>query len=245
MTTSSPTPQRLYLMQLASVTIPLGEGRMLPMVLVCYLVEMSDGTRVLIDTGLAPDDEAQRPHASEESKNVLGQLGDLGLTPADIDIVIATHFDRDHVGFHEFFPNAEFIVQRHQYELAQEGHPRFIQSRSHWGDTNLRYRLVDGDTELFHGLTLIETSGHAPGHQSVLVKLPHTGTVLLAIDAVAQGSQFNVERVASQVDDNQEQLRASTQKLLDIAAREHVAFTVFGHDGGQWRTLKIAPEYYD
>jgi N-acyl homoserine lactone hydrolase len=245
MTTSSPTPQRLYLMQLARATVPLGEGRVLPMVLVCYLVEMSDGTRILIDTGMADEGVANLPYPPEDAKNVLEQLADLNLTSDDIDIVIATHFDPDHVGFHEAFPKAEFIVQRQHYELAREGHPRFLNSRPHWDHTALKYRTVEGDTEILPGLTLIETSGHAPGHQSVLVKLPHTGTVLLAIDAVAQGSQFNVERVASQVDDNQEQLRASTQKLLDIAAREHVAFTVFGHDGGQWRTLKIAPEYYD
>lgn len=38
-----------------------------------------------------------------------------------------------------------------------------------------RIRLVDGDTELLPGLELIETSGHVPGHQSVLVRLPKTG----------------------------------------------------------------------
>ena len=34
-------------------------------------------------------------------------------------------------------------------------------------------------------------------------------------------------------------------KLLDLAAREQVALVVFGHDGGQWRSLKQAPEYYE
>lgn len=245
MTTSAPTPQRLYLMQLASATVPLGEGRVLPMVLVCYLVEMSNGTRILIDTGMADEGVANLPHPAENPKNVLGQLADLGLTPDDIDIVIATHFDPDHVGFHTAFPNAEFIVQRQHYELAKGGHPRTERSRAYWDGDTVRYRMVDGDTELFPGFTLIETSGHAPGHQSVLVRLPNTGAVLLAIDAVSQGSQFNIERVAGPVDDNEELLRASTQKLLDITVREQVAFTVFGHDGSQWRTLKVAPEYYD
>ena len=46
--------------------------------------------------------------------------------------------------------------------------------------------MVDGDTELLPGVTLIETSGHAPGHQSVLVRLPKTGAVLLVIDAVGR-----------------------------------------------------------
>jgi N-acyl homoserine lactone hydrolase len=49
---------------------------------------------------------------------------------------------------------------------------------------------VDGDTELLPGLTLLETSGHTPGHQSVLVRLPQTGPVLLAIDAVVMERFF-------------------------------------------------------
>src|SRR5512135_801914 len=58
----------------------------------------------------------------------------------------------------------------------------------------LRYRLIEGDTELRPGLTLLETSGHAPGHQSVLVRLPQTGPVLLTIDAVMIQRLFTPDR---------------------------------------------------
>lgn len=58
---------------------------------------------------------------------------------------------------------------------------------SHWDDANLHYRFVDGDIELVPGVELIETSGHVPGHQAVLVCLPQTGPILLAIDAAALG----------------------------------------------------------
>src|SRR5579871_4101627 len=92
---------------------------------------------------------------------------------------------------------------------------------------------------------LIETSGHAPGHQSVLVRLPHTGPVLLAIDAVVMQRLFTPERTVWPTDDNEEQLRASTRKLLDLVERERVALVIFGHDGQQWRTLRKAPAYYD
>jgi N-acyl homoserine lactone hydrolase len=47
------------------------------------------------------------------------------------------------------------------------------------------------------------------------------------------------------MDDNEEQLRASTRKLLEIVEREHVALVIFGHDGLQWQTLKTVPEYYE
>jgi N-acyl homoserine lactone hydrolase len=216
------------------------------MVLVCYLVETNDGKRILIDSGFPADvpKPAEAPPPQNE-KSVLEHLAYLGLQPNDIDIVIATHFDVDHAGYHDSFKNAEFIVQREHYELARSGHPRFAAARPHWDHPSLRYRLMDGDVELLPGLTLLKTSGHAPGHQSVLLRLPQTGPVLLAIDAVVLERLFTMQRKPWPKDDNEEQLLASTQKLLDWVEREHVALVVFGHDGLQWRTLKKAPAYYD
>ena len=245
MTMSSETPQRLYLLQLGTSTVP-GVGRTLEMVLGCYLVETSNGRHILIDSGL-PADAPLPPGAvpSAQGKNVIEQLGDLGLRPDDIDILICTHFDPDHAGYHDAFTKAELIVQREHYELARSGHPRFATIRAHWDHPALRYRLIDGDTELLPGLTLLETGGHTPGHQSVLVRLPQTGAVLLAIDAVAMQRLFTPDRQAWPFDDNEEQLRASTRKLLDVVEREHVALVVFGHDGQQWQTLRRAPDYYE
>jgi N-acyl homoserine lactone hydrolase len=180
-----------------------------------------------------------------DEKNVLEHLAELGLRPADIDILVCTHFDVDHAGYHHAFSNAELIVQREHYELARNGHPRFAPARSHWDHPSLCYRLVDGDTELLSGLTLLETSGHARGHQSVLVRLPQTGPVLLAIDAVMMQRLFTMERKAWPMDDNEEQLLASTRKLLDLVEREQVQMVVFGHDGQQWKALKKAPQFYE
>jgi N-acyl homoserine lactone hydrolase len=52
MTLISTDPQRLYLLQLMTSTVH-GAGRTLVMVLGCFLVEMSDGKHILIDSGLA------------------------------------------------------------------------------------------------------------------------------------------------------------------------------------------------
>jgi len=237
------TPQKLYLLQLSTTTLPAAMGA-LEMVLGCYLVEMSDGRHVLIDSGY-PADVPHPPGAppAENETNVLEQLSKLGLRPDDIDLLICTHFDIDHAGYHDVFTKAEFVVQREHYTLAQSGHPRFAAGRAHWDRP--RYRLLDGDMELLPGLILLETSGHTPGHQSVLVRLPQSGPVLLAIDAVMMQHLFTPERRAWPMDDNEQQLRASTQKLLALVEHEHVALVVFGHDGRQWRNLKKAPAYYD
>jgi N-acyl homoserine lactone hydrolase len=176
---------------------------------------------------------------------VLEHLADLGLQPDDIELLICTHFDVDHAGYHDAFTRTELVVQRRHYELARGGHPRFAPARAHWDHPGLRYRLIDGDAEILPGLTVLETSGHAPGHQSVLVRLPRTGPVLLAIDAVVLARLFTPERRAWPTDDSEEQLRASTRKLLDLVERERVALVVFGHDGHQWQTLRKAPDYYE
>ncbi len=240
------SPQRLYLLQLSTSTVPVAAGRTLDMVLGCYLVETGDGQHILIDSGL-PADVPPPPGTppAENAKNVIEHLADLGLRPDDIDILVCTHFDMDHAGYHDAFSKAELIVQREHYELARSGHPRFAPVRAHWDHPALRYRLIDGDTELLPGLTLLETSGHTAGHQSVLVRLPRAGPVLLAIDAVMLQRLFTPDRQASPVDDNEEQLRASTRKLLDLVEREQVALVIFGHDGQQWQTLKKAPAYYE
>src|SRR5258707_8308697 len=232
------TPQRLYLMHVAAIP-----QRDLPFV--CYLVQTGDGTNILIDSGLPsavqPPPGMPMPVMGQD---VLEQLALLGLHAADIDLLICTHFDADHSGHHAAFTNAELIVQRQHYELAHSGHARFSGTRSQWDHPSLRYRLIDGDTQLLPGLELIETSGHVPGHQSVLVRLPETGPVLLTIDAVARQNSFTPETDAGPMDMDGEILRTSTRKLLAIAQAEQGSLTIFGHDGGQWQTLKKVPDFY-
>src|SRR5262249_13070887 len=152
----------------------------------------------------------------------------------DVRYVVCTHLDWDHACGHDNFPEAEFVVQRRHYEVAKED-PRFdtifeIPVRVHWDRPALHYRLVDGDIELLPGIELIETSGHVPGHQSVLVRLPQTGPVLLAIDAIKFAQQIDPEtRVVDQYDMDEAATRASTRKLVELTERESVRLIVFGH----------------
>ena len=243
--TANVAPKKLYLFQLSSTTIALPTGQALEMSSGCYLIETTDNKHILIDTGMASDAPSSPAPRSRGEKSVLEHLAGLNLRPQDIDMLICTHFDVDHAGYHDHFSSAELIVQREHYRLARNGHPRFAAARKHWDHPALRYRFVDGDCQLLPGITLLETSGHAPGHQSVLVRLPKTGPVLLAIDAVALQRAFSVDRNASPLDDNEQQLRASTKKLLDLVELEQIKLVVFHHDGQQWSSLKRSPEYYE
>lgn len=227
--------QRLYLMQVGSMPeyqIPI----------VCYLAQTGDGKNILIDTGL-PEILPEEEKDFENGQDVIQQLASIGLTPDDIDTVISTHYDIDHAGRHAAFTKAQYIVQR-AHHLDAAANPRFAANRAEWDQPIERIRLVDGDTVLLPGLELIETSGHVPGHQSVLVRLPKTGAVLLTIDAVPFAEGFTREAQAGSNPED-EAVRASTIKLIDLVEREHIGLVIFGHEAEQWETLKKAPEFYE
>jgi N-acyl homoserine lactone hydrolase len=180
----------------------------------------------------------------ENGEDVTQQLASIGLKPDDIDTVISTHYDIDHAGRHAAFTKAQYVVQP-VHHLDAATNPRFAANRPQWDQPMERIRLVDGDTQLLPGLELIETSGHVPGHQSVLVRLPKTGAVLLTVDAVAFSKDFtrDVQDDGSNLD--AEAIRASTIKLLDLVEGEQIGLVIFGHDQAQWETLKKAPEFYE
>src|SRR5262245_53262960 len=228
--------KRLYLMQVGIMPeyqIPV----------VCYLVQTSDGKNILIDSGL-PEILPEGETEFENGQDVIEQLASLGLKPDDIDTVISTHYDIDHAGRHAAFTQAQYVVQR-VHHLDAASNPRYAAIRPQWDQPMERIRLVDGDTELLPGLELIETSGHVPGHQSVLVRLPKTGAVLLTIDAVPFGAGFTRDTQGDGSDSDAEAIRASTNKLLDLVEREQVGLVIFGHDGEQWEGLKKLPGYYE
>ncbi|MGD8601440.1 MAG: N-acyl homoserine lactonase family protein, partial [Gemmatimonadota bacterium] len=177
---------RLFLLQLGLLQ-PLG----IPVP--GYLIQTDDRTNILVDSGFPeafvddpppPQGPLQLAVEMQDEDRITRRLASVDLRPDDIDLLVCTHFDTDHAGNHELFTAAELVVQRSHYEAATSGDERFAGVREHWDAPGLRYRLLDGDTTLVPGVELIETSGHVPGHQSVLARLPETGPVLLAIDAV-------------------------------------------------------------
>lgn len=148
--------------------------------------------RIIVDTSGESVDVARQlgEHMSRSpEQEPLRALAQLGVKPEDIDIVINTHLHWDHCGNNRLFPNAEVIVQKRElrYALAP---PKPLQKA--YLSPLAGYRppylggnivTVDGDVELFDGLTLILTPGHSIGHQSLLVETAG-GTLCLAQDAI-------------------------------------------------------------
>jgi len=215
-----------------------------------YLIRAADGTDVLVDAGFPEQTyrAADPAHWARPTPAdwVVNRLAAVGLAPADIRYLVVTHLDPDHAGGLPVFPQAERVVQRAHLAAARSGrYARFKQTRPFWDDPATRWREVDGDAELLPGLELIESGGHVPGHQSLLVRLPETGPVHLAADAVPR--RFDPRRPetrpANPFDLDPAAALESALRLYALAECEG-ALLIAGHDPDQWRDLKTSPDFY-
>jgi glyoxylase-like metal-dependent hydrolase (beta-lactamase superfamily II) len=212
----------------------------------CYLIHHTQGW-LLWDTGITdaiaakPDGEAPadpRMTHWRRPKTLASQLEMLGVKPADIKYVAVSHTHPDHIGNVEMFPQTMLLVQKAEYEWPSPlGVGRF----------KLEHPVtkLEGDYDVFGdgSVTLLATPGHTPGHQSLLLKLPNTGAIVLSGDAVHFKSNWDNRRVPSGNTDKDKTL-ASMQRIADILAKENAQLWI-NHDKAQRDTLKMAPAYYD
>ena len=96
-------------------------------------------------------------------------LNKIDLSCDDIDTVIVTHIDPDHMEESKRFKNARFLIQKDELQFARNPHPLFHwRYPPEWFD-GLNYEELEGDTEIAEGVKIIKTPGHSPRGQSVMV----------------------------------------------------------------------------
>lgn len=224
----------------------LNEGKTMDFVDSCYLIKHSKGW-FLWDTGIA-DSVASMPNGLAPAdpkavtwrrpKTLAAQLEQLGLKPDDVRAMAVSHTHPDHTGNVELFPQATLYVQKAEYDWPGANNaPRFKPSHP--------VELLTGDKDVFGdgSVTILSTPGHTPGHQSLLVKLPKTGAVVLSGDAVHFRDNWDNRRVPS-MNTSKELSAASMQKIADTLDKEKAQLWI-NHDKAQRDSQKMAPEFYD
>ncbi len=212
----------------------------------CYLIKHGKDW-FLWDTGLA-DAVADAPNGFpspdprflqwRRPKKLASQLDAIGVNPADIKSIAVSHSHPDHAGNIDMFPNAILYVQGSEYDWAATK-PALRFAPEH------PVTKLDGDRDIFGdgSVTILSTPGHTPGHQSLLVRLLHTGAVVLSGDAVHFKSNWDNRRVPS-INNDRDKSLASMERIADILKAEKAQLWI-NHDKTQRDTLKMSPEYYD
>jgi glyoxylase-like metal-dependent hydrolase (beta-lactamase superfamily II) len=170
--------------------IPADARNRIPLCMRCLLIEHDAGL-VLIDSGAGNKEEGkfydiygientggEGPTALEDGIRAAGHR------PEDIAFVINSHLHFDHCGGNTYrdasgavriaFPNARYIVQRREYDVATHLNERTAASYLVHNYVPIfeagRFDLVDGERELLPGIRLLPTPGHTPGHQGILLE---------------------------------------------------------------------------
>jgi N-acyl homoserine lactone hydrolase len=231
-----------------------GVGQMITLPIPTYLVEHPRGL-VLIDTGMRCDNKPDFFKALEKispvwaSKNgdLVTKLQAIGYSPDQIKYVILTHMHIDHAGYIDSFPKSTFFIQKDELNAALW--PLSFEKLAYYpGDwtklKDLDIVALEGDWDLFGdgSVKMFRTIGHSRGHQSVIVTLPKTGSVILPADAAAlpeileggtAGILWNAEEFVKSV------------RRLKLEQERTGGQIFFSHDLEQFKTLKLSPAYYE
>ncbi len=222
-----------------------------PVNLGSYLV-VSKNLKVLVDTGIGPVPFAPYPEMTGDMVPTMRQQ--CGYGPEDVDLVFATHMHFDHIGWHvtrvdgvptATFPNARYAVPKtdwesildpglpstgpHSHDYSQDAADIFHLSRPVADDLMqvVDVQTVAGDHALTDEIRTVDTPGHTPGHQSLLIDSGGERVFLMG-DTIHLPVQMQVpERVVGA--DVHPQLAVETRtKTIDWLEREGL-LTVIGH----------------
>lgn len=211
----------------------------------CYLVQHERGW-FLWETGV-PDsvvglkDGLTSPNGAVvwfRDKTLMEQLESLGVKPDALTYVAISHTHGDHIGNLRAFTKSKILMQKLEHEFSLNATPKPL-------NDNQMVEVLSGDRDVFGdgSLVIISTPGHTPGHQSLLVKLPKTGAIVLTGDLVHFQYMWD-NKIVPTFNFNKEQSLASIDRVAKLLTANKARLWI-GHDKDNSTRLLRAPKFYE
>ena len=218
----------------------------------CYLVAHPRGT-LLWDVGIIPDAQIKpggvevtvANGSNKAQKTLIGQLAELGYKPADITYLAVSHGHADHVANANAYAGSTWLVQRAERDAMFSAQAQTtVAFPTYSALKNSKTVELTGDHDVFGDGTVVikSTPGHTPGHQSLFVKLPRTGGVLLTGDLYHYAAERSLKKIPN--NDNKE-LTQRSRAAIEAFLQKSGAQLWIQHDIGANAKLKKSPLYYD
>jgi N-acyl homoserine lactone hydrolase len=234
-----------------------GHGVTIEAPILAYLIETNNG-RILYDVGCdynKINDPVKRrqyyeneafpfgpPEMTEEQK-LENRLAQLGLLPADVDVVFIGHLHFDHGGGLCDMRHAD--IHLHQAELEAARQPA---DDAYFADDfagEYHWRLQSGEYDLVPGVRAIESPGHTAGHMSMLIELPKGPPILLAGDAADLQENIVDEIAPGLCWHNREDMAIESIRKLKQIAKQSGAQLWPNHDIEFYLGCRAFPSFYE
>lgn len=215
----------------------------------CFLIVHPKGT-LLWDTGL-PDSLIKKPKTAgvyhlTKSVSLEDNLKKINIKSGDIKYVSVSHSHFDHMGGLNQLVKSTWILQKAELNYAKTHPNPFVVDASTLKNWKIAHQvIINGDYDVFGDGTvqILSTPGHTPGHQSLLLKLPQTGTVILSGDEFHQRSSFEPLRIPV-FNTNRADTMASSDRVKTLVKNGN-ARLVIQHDLHDFDGLPKFPNYLD
>jgi glyoxylase-like metal-dependent hydrolase (beta-lactamase superfamily II) len=195
-----------------------------------YLVRRDEGL-ILFDTGVGSVDPETEAHYRPRQRPLEGALAAVGVTLADVSLVVNCHLHFDHCGGNPLLAGKPILVQGGELAAARQGDYTIDELIDFPGAT---YEEIGGELEVWPGIWIIPTPGHTDGHQSLVVR-KSDGTVVLAGQAHDFASHFASDHLARQATlEGLAQPLPSYQPWLERLADFDPRRVLFAHDCSVW-----------
>lgn len=213
----------------------------------CYLIKHGR-EYMLWDAGLTAEvmKQAQSAPGFRMSlrQTVVDQLARINVRPKQITILGISHAHYDHIGQAAAFPTARLLIGAgelaglHATPLPFGVEPQRL---APWLANGASIESLSGDKDIFGdgSVVMVATPGHTPGHYSLLVRLPRTGTVLLTGDLYHFREQMENAEVPSF--NNRAETLASFDRLGKLAKRLN-AKVIIQHEARDIAKLPLFPK---
>lgn len=133
------------------------------------LLVSTGSSYVLIDTGIGT---GVRPNAGL----LLEGLAAAHVMPEQIEHILITHGDRDHIGGlltqdgRHIYPNARLFISQEEWDYISDGGEEQKEKQAILTALADRVTRITGETQVLPGFTMLPAPGHKPGHYAVLIE---------------------------------------------------------------------------
>jgi glyoxylase-like metal-dependent hydrolase (beta-lactamase superfamily II) len=182
-----------------------------------FLIRSPDRT-VLVDTGFGAA--------------LFEHINALGMSPAQIDVVLITHMHMDHIGGlqrdgNALFPNAKVYLakQEQDYWTSSNINRRAIEALAPYSgrvETFLPGELDSTLSEALPGIVPIAAFGHTPGHTVFQIESEGQRLIIWGDLMHIEGIQFPLPDTSVTYDTDPAAAAAARRKVLEYAASNNI-----------------------